>query len=172
MKKTIVILFACLMLLSGYCIAGGPIDEEIPEMPPNPDFMVNYNEVMIEFTVADKLLTYAWQAPPAGADNLAGPEEYFWQSVDVDLTDEQLKKVKDWVSEYKVYELEDPELTGDEESFEAAWYHDLEIYDGEDEFILYWTDAAQWEDPEMQVKVDDAIDALKDMVRQFAREKM
>ncbi len=171
-KKTITLL-TCLLLATASAMAGGPIEEDIPDnMPPNPELMISYNEVMIEFSIADRTLTYAWQAPPDGADNLAGPEDYFWQSVDIELADYQLDRIRKWLEEHKVYELQGPDDPGDEESYEAVWYHDLEIYEGEDEFALYWTDAARWNDSDMQLKVNDAIGALKELVRQFAGSKM
>ena len=126
-----------------------------------------YEEVFTEISIQDGKLSYYSKSAAPGAGNLAGPENYIGQSVDVLLSSEQLQEVEQWTEKYRVFNLIPPSSAGNPDLYEAAFYHRLKVTRGKLQHNVQWTDASIWNDMESKQKIDQAVRDLKTLCTKF-----
>ena len=128
---------------------------------------IRYEEALTEITIEGERLTYYSKGPMPGAGNLAGPEEYVGSFQEKDLSQGEIEKLKQWIDEYGVCDLVNPDSQGDPESYEAAFFHRLKVQCEDDTCNLEWTDASSWNQSDEKQKVDQAVAELKNISREF-----
>lgn len=132
---------------------------------------VLYRDSMTDIKIHGSSLSYTWQAPPPGVGNLAGPESYVSQNVEVKLKPSQLEEIKQWMKEYHVFDFVKPDLYGEPYSPLADMPHDLKATLGNKTHSVDWTDASTWEDYNQQKNIENAVEALNRMCQTFIRQQ-